>query len=347
MNKLTPLCQGVSLMLLLCHAGLAGAQTLAAPSARISDQAVAADHAVYATTQARLKALNEKGFVLRDYYMSKAQCWLDVSVHEYTRNDRSAFPQLALTESAAIIGALESGAKPNPGDQTPLVNNAAKLRPDLWARFDAIKQGAGAACAAQRLACAEVELVHAGNEYNQQGWRHANPYVQIAEDQVQAAQEAAAACAAPQIPVAPLVPASPPPPAPPAATTVEKLSLSADALFRFDKSGLKDLLPEGRAQIDRMMEKLEKVYARIDSITLTGHTDRLGTDAYNQPLSQARADTVRAYLVSKGATARIVIAGKGESEQIVPCAAVAPRAALIACLQPNRRVEVEISGSKR
>jgi OmpA-OmpF porin, OOP family len=345
MNKLTPLCQGVSLMLLLCHAGLAGAQTLAAPSARISDQAVAADHAVYATTQARLQSLNEKGVPLRDYYMSKAQCWLDVSVHEYTRNDRSAFPQLALSESAAIIGALENGTKPNPGDQTPLVNNAAKLRPDLWARFDALKQGAGAVCAAQRIACAEVELVHAGNEYNQQGWRHANPYVQIAEDQVQAAQEAAGACAAPPNP-APLVLMPPPLPARPG-TVIEKLSLSADALFRFDKSGLKDLLPEGRAQIDRMMERLDKVYARIDSITLTGHTDRLGTDAYNLPLSQARAATVRAYLVSKGATARIDTAGKGESEQIVPCTAVAPRAALIACLQPNRRVEVEISGSKR
>jgi OmpA-OmpF porin, OOP family len=342
MNNFFPLRQGASLMLLLCYAGVAGAQTLAAPAARISDQAVAADNATYATTQARLKTLNEKGIPLRDYYMSKAQCWLDVSVHEYTRNDRSAFPQLALTESAAIISALESGTKPNPGDETPLVNKAAKLRPDLWARFDALKQHAGAACAAQRIACAEVELVHAGNEYNQQGWRHANPYVQIAEDQIQFAQEAAVACAAPANLPAPVQPV-----APAAAPVVEKLSLSADALFRFDQSGLKDLLPAGRAQIDRMMEKLDKVYARVDSITLTGHTDRLGADAYNQPLSEARAATVRAYLVSKGATMRIATSGKGESEQIVPCTAVAPRAALIACLQPNRRVEVEISGIKR
>ncbi len=346
MNKLTPLRQGVSLMLLLCFGGGAGAQTLNPAAARISDQAVAADHAIYAATQARLKALNEKGIVLRDYYVSKAQCWLDVSVHEYTRNDRSAFPQLALAESAAIIGALEGGTRPNPGDATPLVNNAAKLRPDLWARADALRQGAGASCAAQNIACAEVELVHAGNEYNQQGWRHANPYVQIAEDQLQAGQQAAVACAAPPAQSTAVI-VQPAPPAPGPATIVEKMSLSADTLFRFAKSGPADLLPEGRARIDRMMEKLNQAYARGDSIALTGHTDRLGGDAYNQALSEARAATVRAYLVSKGATASIATLGKGESEQVVPCNAVAPRAALIACLQPNRRVEVEVEGSKR
>lgn len=194
-------------------------------------------------------------------------------------------------------------------------------------------------------------MVHAGNEYNQQGWRHANPYVQIAEDQAWAAQEAVSACAAAvSAPAAAAVAvAQAPAPAVPrtATATVEKLNLSADSLFRFDKSGLADLLPEGRARLDSMMDKLGQVYERIDSITLTGHTDRLGADAYNQTLSERRAATVRAYLVSKGATAHIATLGKGESEQIASCNAVAPRAALIACLQPNRRVEVEISGIKR
>ena len=176
MNQLRPL----FLTLALCGAGAAHSQTLSAPAARISDQAIAADHATYAATQGRLKALNDKGLPLRDYYLSKAQCWLDVSAHEYTRNDRSSFPQLALAQSAAIIDALESGATPNPGAATPLVNDAARVRPDLWARFDALKQGTGAVCAAQKVACGEVELVHAGNELNQQGWRHANPYIQIA-----------------------------------------------------------------------------------------------------------------------------------------------------------------------
>jgi len=346
MNNNHPVRRRAFVMLMLCYASVAGAQTLHAPAKRISDQAVAADHAVYGATQARLQALNETGrHRLRDYYMSKAQCWLDVSVHEYTRNDRSAFPQESLSQSVAIIAALETGAKPNPGDATPLVNGAAKLRPDLWDRLASLKQHPQAACAAQHVACAEVELVHAGNEYRQQGWRHGNPYVQIAEDKIVAADAAAAACAPQNEPVAPAPQAPTAPPAP--APVVEKLSLSADTLFRFDRSGPADLLPAGREQIDRMMEKLDRVYARVERITLTGHTDRLGNERYNDALSHARAATVRAYLISKGAKMPIVTTGKGESQQIADCTAVTPRAALIACLQPNRRVEVEIQGEKR
>jgi len=341
--NLTLLQRILPLVVASCLAGTAAAQTLTAPSARISDQAIAADHATYGALQGRLKALNEQGLLLRDYYLSKAQCWLDVSVHEYTRNDRSAFPQEALAQSAAIATALEVAATPNPGSATPLINEAARIRPDLWARFEAARQGAGAACAAQQIACGEVELVHAGNELNQQGWRHANPYVQLAEDYAQSAEQAAAACAAPkaQDNIVKTGAQSP------ATVVVEKLHLSADALFRFDKSALADLLPEGRSRLDAMAARLNTVYASVESITLTGHTDRLGSDAYNQTLSEKRAATVRAYLASKGIGARIVSEGKGEKVQIAACADAAPRAALIACLQPNRRVEVEIRGTQR
>jgi OOP family OmpA-OmpF porin len=318
------------------------AQTLTAPAQRISDQAIVADQAGYKALQQRVKALNDKGVPVNHYYLSKAQCWLDVSLHEYTRNDRSAFPQQSLEQGAAIVGALESGATPNPGEQTPLVNEAARLREDLWARFGAIKGGAGFACAAHKVACGEVELVHAGNEFNQQGWRHANPYIQIAEDQLQAAQAAAAACGG-----APLKVAATPVPGTAPVVSVEKLTLAADALFRFDKSGLADLLPAGRARIDSMLIKLDGVYAQISGIKLTGYTDRLGTEAYNQPLSEKRAATVREYILGKGFTGEILSAGKGEADQVEACTGVAPRAALIGCLQPNRRVEVEVTGIKR
>ena len=317
------------------------AQTLTKPAERISDQAIVADQAGYRALQQRVKALNDKGVPVNNYYLSKAQCWLDVSLHEYTRNDRSAFPQQALEQGAAIVGALETGATPNPGDQTPLVNDAAKLRDDLWARFGGIKNGAGFACAAQKVACGEVELVHAGNEFNQQGWRHANPYIQIAEDQLQAAQASAAACGgAPVAAVKQVAGAAP-------VVSVEKLTLAADALFRFDKTGVADLLPAGRARIDSMMIKLDGVYAQISGIKLTGYTDRLGTEAYNQPLSEKRAATVRQYIVGKGFTGEIVSSGKGEADQVEACTGIAPRAALIGCLQPNRRVEVEVTGIKR
>ncbi|MFN8768293.1 MAG: hypothetical protein ACK5XH_08665, partial [Lysobacteraceae bacterium] len=101
---------------------------------RTSDAAIHADHAAYAGVQRRLQTLNEGGRPLRDYHLSKAQCWLDVSFHEYTRNDRSDFTQAALDESVKLVVAMEAKAEPLPMD-TPLVNDAARLRPDLWERF--------------------------------------------------------------------------------------------------------------------------------------------------------------------------------------------------------------------
>jgi outer membrane protein OmpA-like peptidoglycan-associated protein len=317
---------------------------LHAPAARITDQAIAADHAGYRAVQQRIKQLNDKGIRVGDYYLSKAQCWLDVSVHEYTRNDRSAFPQQALEQSAAIVSALEAGSQPNPGDDTPLVNDATRLRDDLWARFAAGKTASGFACAAQKIACGEVELVHAGNEFKQQGWRHANPYIQMAEDFAQDAGAAAAACTPVRLPLADVGPAVV---VAPASVVVERLTLSADALFRFDKSALSDLLPAGRARIDGMMEKLTQVYVQVSRISLVGHTDRLGAQAYNQGLSERRAATLREYMMSKGFVGEIAVSGKGAADQVAACTGVAPHGKLIECLQPNRRVDIEVTGVKR
>jgi len=299
---------------------------------RTSDAAIHADHAAYASVQERIKALNDAGRPVRDYHLSKAQCWLDVSFHEYTRNDRSDFTQAALDESVKLVVAMEAKAEPLPMD-TPLVNGAARLRPDLWERFGALKQHSGFRCAQQLVACSEVELVHAGNEYNQQQWRHAKPYVQIAEENLVEATAAAEAC-----------------PAPVAATPVrvERIVLNASALFRFDRSAEADLLPQGREELDALAAKLDEGYASIESIALVGHTDRLGTEAYNAALSIARADTVKAYLEARGVTAAITAAGRGEAAPVKDCPGgdVATRA-LTECLQPNRRVEVTITGTPR
>jgi outer membrane protein OmpA-like peptidoglycan-associated protein len=346
LSRLRTLSAALASVAIVCTS--AHAADLNAPAQRSSDQAIVADQAAYTAWQGRIKALNDKGVRVADYYLAKAQCWLDVSLHEYTRNDRSNFPQQALTQSALIVQALEAGSTPNPGAQTPLVNEAEKLREDLWARFAAIKPLPGFACAAKAVACGEVELVHAGNEYKQQGWRHANPYVQIAEDLVQQATTAAANCN-PPVPAPAPVPACQPAvcPAPPKPPVTEMLTLSADALFKFDKSGLPDLLPEGRAKIDDMMAKLDKAYVSIERISLTGFTDRLGSVPYNQALSKRRAATVKAYLQSRGFKGEIVSNGKGKADQLVPCTGVTPHAKLIACLQPNRRVEIAVTGVKR
>ena len=81
---------------------------------------------------------------------------------------------------------------------------------------------------------------------------------------------------------------------------VERINLSADALLRFNQSDAADMLPEGKATLDRLAENLVSRQAHIDSIALTGHTDRLGSEQYNYNLGLQRAQTVKNYLQGKG-----------------------------------------------
>ncbi|MGO1001304.1 OmpA family protein [Lysobacter sp. CA196] len=303
------------------------AQTLTPAPQRIADAAVHADHETYAATQARIKALNDRGIEVDDYALSKAQCWLDTSFHEYSRNDRGGYPQAALAESARLIAALEAGT--DPGSETPLVNGAEKLRPDLWARYDALRGHSGFRCARQATACAEVELVHAGNEIHDGGWRHAKPYLQIAEDGLARAEAAAEAC-----------PPPPSPQAPPSQKT--EYEFSADALFEFDRGDLAGLLPRGKGRLDALAAELRE-RGEVAGFHVVGHSDRLGAEGYNQGLSQQRADTVRSYLQGQGVSAPITAEGRGEHEPVSQgCVGERATAALKQCLQPDRRVRIEV-----
>jgi len=140
----------------------------------------------------------------------------------------------------------------------------------------------------------------------------------------------------------PAAPAPAPTPAP-AAPGVQKVTLASKALFDFDKAVLK---PEGKAAIDsEIISKLNNV-SKLELVLVTGHTDRIGTQAYNQKLSERRADAVRDYLVSKGvARDKIETLGMGKTQPVpgVTCTMTAMKP-LIACLAPNRRVEVEVKG---
>jgi OmpA-OmpF porin, OOP family len=323
---------------LVAFAASAQDAQLAPQRDRITDGAIDSDYRDYEAQQAAIKAVNDTGsHPVKSYSLAKAQCWLDVSFHEYTRNDRSDFPQAAFTESAKITSYLQGGgdvaSSQNPANDTPLVNDAAKLRPDLWERASVLKQHSGFRCAEHLVACGEVELVHAGNEHNQQQWRHAKPYVQIAEDLLGQAQQAAEACGRAAEPVK--------------EPTIERINLNASALFRFDRSSRGDLLPAGKAELDQLAQRLRTVYSSVERIDLVGYTDRLGSDEYNQRLSQSRADTVKAYLQQLGVDADINAVGRGESDPVVQCQGERATAQLTACLQPNRRVEVTITGIKR
>lgn len=329
---------------LLCAGSLAAsAQTMLAPQKdRITDGVIQADHGAYRQLQDRLHRINETGRPVRDYHLSKAQCWLDVSFHEYTRNDRSQFPQEALTESEKLIVAMENKASPI-STQTPLVNGAARLRPDLWEKAVLLRQHSGFQCAQQKAACAEVELVHAGNEFNQQQWRHAKPYIQIAEDLLTEADALAASCVAP-LAAKPVVVAAVtvqvPAPAP------LPVSLKARVLFQFDKD---DIAHADISDLNRMLEAAKAQALTVTSISLTGHADRLngtGNQAYNLKLSQRRAAAVRALLVQRGFDiAKMQIDFKGDLQQVEDCRIGSPKSEQVRqCLVANRRVEIQLNG---
>ncbi|HMA06308.1 MAG TPA: OmpA family protein [Ramlibacter sp.] len=135
-------------------------------------------------------------------------------------------------------------------------------------------------------------------------------------------------------PAAPAPAAAAPAPAaqPPAAT---KVTYAADAFFDFDKSVLK---PEGKAKLDDLVGKVKGI--NLEVIIAVGHTDSVGTDAYNQKLSVRRAEAVKAYLVSKGIEKnRVYTEGKGEKQLVADNKTAEGRA-------KNRRVEIEVVGTR-
>jgi OOP family OmpA-OmpF porin len=135
---------------------------------------------------------------------------------------------------------------------------------------------------------------------------------------------------------APVV-APPAAPAPAAVAPVtEKVTLAADVLFDFDKSVVK---PEGQAKLNDLVNKLKTV--NLEVIIAIGHTDWIGSVAYNQRLSVRRAEAVKKYLVSKGIEPnRIYTEGKGKKQPIADNKTSAGRA-------KNRRVEIEVVGTRK
>ena len=134
----------------------------------------------------------------------------------------------------------------------------------------------------------------------------------------------------------------------PAAPSYEKISLQGDALFRFGKSDEGSILSEGISKLDSLAAQLA-AYNRdsVESITVIGHADRLGKKVANLALSERRAITVKRYLIKNGVDGAVIkTLGKGSSQPIKQCKGTKKTPALVACLAPNRRVEVVIRGVK-
>lgn len=146
-------------------------------------------------------------------------------------------------------------------------------------------------------------------------------------------------------PVAAIAPAPVMPPPPPAAP-LSKVTFAADSLFGFDQSSV---TPSGKQELDKFAADLKTV--NYDVITVTGHTDRIGAPAYNQKLSERRAQAVSAYLVETSGVpaSKIVARGVDGAEPVTKpgdCVGKKVTKVLIACLQPDRRVEIEVAGTR-
>jgi len=142
---------------------------------------------------------------------------------------------------------------------------------------------------------------------------------------------------------APPPPPPPPPPAPPIRTRV---SFSADSLFDFAKATVR---PAGKQALDDFAAQLKG--AQFEVITVTGYTDRIGSHAYNIDLSTRRAEAVKSYLVeTAGIRADKITARGADGDAPVTkpdeCRGQQRTPKLIACLQPDRRVDVEVVGSR-
>jgi OmpA-OmpF porin, OOP family len=139
---------------------------------------------------------------------------------------------------------------------------------------------------------------------------------------------------------APVVAPAPPPP------PVKRVSFAAETLFGFDRA---DLRPSGNVSLDNFVKELQDT--KYDSINVIGHTDRLGTTDYNQKLSEQRANAVKAYLINNGKLdpSKVTATGKGESTPLTAAADCKGNKAsvkLIACLQPDRRVDLDVNGTR-
>lgn len=144
----------------------------------------------------------------------------------------------------------------------------------------------------------------------------------------------------PDLVKAPMQPSPPPPPPPPPmkhpTPTSQKITFAADAFFDFDKSVLK---PEAKVKLDDLVGKLKGI--NLEVIIAVGHTDGIGSDAYNDKLSVRRAESVKAYLVSKGIEPnRVYTEGKGKKQPVADNKTAEGRS-------KNRRVEIEVVGTTK
>lgn len=298
-------------------------------SSNISQVLAADESQQIETLQRRAGQLTTDGLDTNNYHLAKARTWLDLALSEYYDKDTSGIVPAAIAQAGTLLDALEQKRADISMDMPAQVPGSEAVRPDLWDKIATLKKHKNFYCGQRPIAEAEVFLVWTGHESEESGWTHAESYLRSVENRIYAAQVAIDNC---------VELAAPP--------TMEKITLSGDALFEFDKATLN---PSALWRLDELAETI-KMAGTLEEIVLVGHTDHLRSDKRedrNQLLSEQRAESIKQYLIGKGIQAdKIHASGAGSSQPVVQCSAKLAKAKQIACLQPNRRVEIILRGIK-
>ena len=320
------------------------AETLATPQQdRISDVVIGRDLETLKTAQSRIAKLNNNGIEAENYFLVKAQAWLDFAMHEYYENDRSQVIENALAESYKLIKEMEA-ANNSISMDTLVIPESVRLREDLWKIAAELKQHQGFVCAAAPIAEMEVRLVWAGHEHEELGWRHAREHFAAAERLAKKARKLADNCfCPPEEKPCPMLVAKTEEPVdkptkkaivePKAPELMPLVNVPRNVHFGLDKSNINT---KAALVLDKVVLIL-KAYPQMN-IRLVGHTDSRASQAYNQALSERRAKSVLNYLIQQGIDSnRMGIRGEGFNEVKTDEDALVGYAL-------SRRVEIEYFG---
>jgi OmpA-OmpF porin, OOP family len=323
--------------LLLCGQAAAGPDPAAPPVTEQPGRSAAsrvAEPAPLPQLQRQLDGLGQSGAGCEPVYTAhKAQAWLDFARYAAAEQLPADVQSAATANTGKLIEALVQHRAA--AHDTPELPHARHVRDDLW-RGIAAAEADGRVCGAPKMtAYCEVELAWADYESGAGGWRHADPYVRIAEDYCQAAMAAQAPPPHPPVPAvtAPVAAAPAPDPEP-----------DVSVLFPHDRAAGRDIRTPGQARLRQLAQHWRG--GHHGRVHVVGHADLTGHARYNLQLSMRRARSVARELELLGIPAAdIEVSAVGSTQSVVACTRppeTAERRRYLACLEPNRRVVVHL-----
>lgn len=331
-NALTVVCLSITLPIVLTSCvdmtPIEGHVLSSTSEQRFTADIIDRDWAAINSLRKRIVVAKEKAPSI--YAITRAESMTEFGAGEYAENDRTGIVEDTLDDAMNILKTQEAG-NANVINPVPDMRGTQRIRQDLWDKIEKIKQDPDKLrCVGEETARLESglqELAHENYEVvtKLNTSEHSEPFMVLVDTQNKVLDEALSHCHS--------VPSMP-----------TKTIFSADALFGFNKSEEQDILEEGKQKLNSFAANMAN-QPNWQKMVITGHTDRIGLHSYNLFLGKKRADTIRSYLVKKFnlPADKIETRSLGYAEPIKECTGEKVTPELKACLQPNRRVEIDVS----